>query len=294
MRTVQLDAFCEAHRLGDSFRRVIVEHYTPLAARLLNDSRHGARVIGVSGAQGTGKSTLADFLSLTFQTEARWRVAVLSLDDFYLSRVRREALSRSVHPLLSTRGPPGTHDPMLMHSYVQQLKNLGAGESLTLPRFDKARDDPAETASRPSAEGPVDAIIVEGWCVGIPAQDSGDLLEPVNDLEAHDDADGRWRTYVNGCLATDYARLFSLLDWLVYLHAPSMDAVLRWRLEQEDKLAATAAPGDPGIMNPSQVADFVRYFERLTRTGLELLPSLADVTLVLDDGHGVSETRYRS
>ncbi len=293
MRTRQLDAFCEQHRLGESFRRVVVGHYAPLAHRLLNVCRRGARVIGISGAQGTGKSTLADFLGLAFTAEAGWRVAVLSLDDFYLSRARREQLSRTVHPLLATRGPPGTHDPLRMRRHVQRLKDLGPGESLTLPRFDKARDNPADTATWPSVEGPVDAVIVEGWCLGIPAQNSSDLLEPVNELEARHDTDSRWRTHVNHCLAGGYARLFALLDCLVYLKAPSMDAVLRWRLEQEDKLAATTTPAAPGIMNAAQVADFIQYFERLTRAGIERLPAIADATLTLDDAHGVSETRYR-
>ena len=37
-------------------------------------------------------------------------VAVLSLDDLYLTRAQRQRLALDVHPLLATRGPPGSHD----------------------------------------------------------------------------------------------------------------------------------------------------------------------------------------
>lgn len=65
-------------------------------------------VWGLSALQGTGKSTLAAQLAQAAQREGL-RSAVLSLDDFYLTRAARQALARQVHPLLVTRGPPGTH-----------------------------------------------------------------------------------------------------------------------------------------------------------------------------------------
>jgi len=37
-------------------------------------------------------------------------VEVLSLDDFYLGHAARLQLARDIHPLLATRGVPGTHD----------------------------------------------------------------------------------------------------------------------------------------------------------------------------------------
>jgi D-glycerate 3-kinase len=87
------------------------------------------------------------------------------------------------------------------------------------------------------------------------------------------DADGRWRRYVNERLRTDYAAVFAELDALVFLRAPSFEAVLRWRLEQEQKLAAAATGEAAGIMNESEVAAFIRYFERITRNNLEAVGS---------------------
>ena len=224
---------------------------------------------------------------------ADWSVAVLSMDDFYFSRAQRLELSRRVHPLLATRGPPGTHDTDSMQRFLQRLKNLDPGEKLALPRFDKAQDDSAATATWPTVVGPLDAIILEGWCLGVPPQQPRELLEPVNDLEACDDSDGRWRSYVNSRLEDDYAQFFSRLDRLILLQAPDMDAVLRWRGEQEKKLAARASPGKPGVMNEAQLRTFAQHFERLTRVAIKKLPAIADVTFVLERTHGIKASRYR-
>ena len=38
------------------------------------------------------------------------RAAILSLDDIYLSGADRLQRANTIHPLLATRGVPGTHD----------------------------------------------------------------------------------------------------------------------------------------------------------------------------------------
>ncbi|WP_337244271.1 hypothetical protein [Luteimonas sp. gir] len=84
-----------------------------LVARVLDDAlRHGARVLGISGLQGTGKSTLATQLAAAGRARGL-AIAVLSLDDLYLDHRARQRLARTVHPLLATRGPPGTHEVAL-------------------------------------------------------------------------------------------------------------------------------------------------------------------------------------
>ncbi len=286
--------FCEARGLPDSFRHTAA-CYVPLARWLIEAPwREGPLIVGISGAQGTGKSTMAEFFAAELEDAADWSVAVLSMDDFYLSRAERLELSREVHPLLATRGPPGTHDCEMMRRYMRRLRRLGHEESIALPRFDKARDDRAPPTTWPRATGPLDAIILEGWCLGVPPQDAGGLVTPINDLEARRDSDARWRTHVNDRLRDDYARVFSKLDRLIFLQAPDMSVVLRWRTEQERKLAARTAPGEPGIMNESQLLEFVQHFERLSRVAMSRLPELADATLLLDSSHEVRETRFRS
>ena len=181
----------------------------------------------------------------------------------------------------------------MLRDCLDRLRRLGAGDRCRLPRFDKATDDRAPESSWPEIEGPVDLVILEGWCVGSVAEPDAALGAPVNALEETKDPDGRWRRYVNGRLASDYAAVFENLDALVFLQAPSFDAILRWRIEQERKLAATTMPHAPGIMSDDQVRDFIQYFERITRNSLETVRSNADIVLELDEYHDCVASHYR-
>ena len=253
----------------------------------------GALVLGINGAQGTGKSTLSDFLADYLAAEFDRLTAVLSLDDLYLTRAERQALARTVHPLLATRGVPGTHDVGLGIHVLDALRVLGAGEQLALPRFDKGADDRRPVADWPLVAGPLDLVIFEGWCVCSAAAPVADLDEPVNALEAGQDADGAWRRYVNGQLAKTYPALFSRVDALVFLAAPGFEAIRRWRLDQETKLIEAQGKGTSRVMSEAGVLHFIEHFERITRRDLESMPSRADVVLRLDDGHNVSSASYR-
>lgn len=287
---MRIEQFEREHRLPAEFRELAGTHFTLLAHWV--DLRHEpgrTLLLGINGAQGTGKSTLADFLRLTLASAAGWRVACLSIDDFYLTRDEREQLAQEIHPLLRTRGVPGTHDIAMLADCMQRLRELGAGETLALPRFDKATDDRAPVDTWPTVTGPVDLIILEGWCVGSRPQTNAELEAPVNALERDRDPDGTWRRFVNAKLASDYAKLFRQLDALVFLQAPDFDAVYRWRLEQERKLPA----GAPAAMNEVQIAEFIRYFERLTRANLAQLPDIADAVLQFDDAHRCTRSCYR-
>ncbi len=290
----QLDRFITEHGLPDSFRSTATNFYEPLAAwlrrRMANDSPF---LLGISGAQGTGKSTLAAYLALAIGDSDEHDVAVLSIDDFYLTRAERRELAQTVHPLLATRGVPGTHDIPMLRECLARLRRLGPGEQFHLPRFDKATDDRADRPSWPAVTGPVGLIILEGWCVGSVAQPDAELEVPVNVLEAQGDPDGRWRQYVNERLRRDYARLFRELDAVVFLQAPGFEAILRWRIEQERKLAASAAGHAGAVMSDEQVREFIRHFERITRNNLDAVGSNADIVLELDEYHDCVASHYR-
>jgi len=289
----QIDAFIAKHRLPHSYRSMIDDHYAPLVAWLVEKCESNRpTVLGINGAQGSGKSTLADFIGIALVEGVGWNVAVMSIDDFYLTKDERRRLGDDVHPLLATRGVPGTHDLDLLNLTLDQLRNLGPGDEYCFPRFDKARDDRAAADTWPTVSGPIDLVILEGWCVGSSAQTEAALTHPVNDLERADDAAGVWRRYVNDQLTGPYAGLFSRLDLLVFMQVPSFEAVYRWRLEQERKLA-DRSNGD-AIMNDTHVATFIQHFERITRHNLESLPGVADVVLELDDSHGCVRTMVKS
>lgn len=283
--------FIKAHSLPAEFAITAGRHYLPLADWLSRRARSAAPfLLGINGAQGTGKSTLAQFLKVALH-EVGQSAAVLSIDDFYLSKSSREVLATEVHPLLRVRGVPGTHDAALMHRTLKDLRLLKAGETLCVPAFDKANDDRAADSEWTRIEGPLDAVILEGWCVGTPPQPDSELQQPINGLEAAEDRDGRWRGYVNDCLRECYAPIFAGLDALCYLQIPDFEVVPLWRAEQERKLAASR-PGR-GIMRDAEIVQFVQYFERLTRVALTTLPRTADVVLELARDHTVIASRYR-
>jgi D-glycerate 3-kinase len=276
-----LDALLERERLPASYADFVATVLRPLAARLSHQARQTPLLMGLCGAQGSGKSTAAAALAQLLR-EADIPTVVLSIDNFYLTHAQRTHLARTVHPLLQTRGVPGTHDVPLLRSTLTALQ---AGEQPLLPRFDKAHDDrvPENQWHRPTE--PTRVVLLEGWCVGARPEPPQSLATPVNALERDEDTDGRWRGYVNEALTSSYRPLFDRLHPLVLLAAPSFDVVYHWRLEQEHKLRDRLhreGGGDARVMDDAQVARFIAHYERVTRHILVEMPNRADVVIALD------------
>lgn len=231
-------------------------------------------LIGIAGAQGSGKTTLARLAA------ERLGAAHLSLDDVYLTKAEREAKGRAVHPLFAVRGPPGTHDLVLLESTVAALRAAGTDHRTPLPSFDKLADDRRPEADWPVFAGRPSAVLVDGWCLGATAQAKADLVAPINALERERDGQGVWRRAVNTELAGPYAALFARFDAILFLKAPSFDAVLDWRCEQEAGLLGLS-PADLPPERRAELAVFIQAFERITR---HMLAGgvRADVTIALD------------
>jgi D-glycerate 3-kinase len=274
--------FLQRNQLPDSYLDSANKWFSPLVAEFKNPQQP-AIIIGINGTQGSGKSTLADYLC-TVLGEQGLNCVSLSLDDFYLTRAERKTLAVDVHPLLKTRGVPGTHDVALALQTIDSLRK-GAGETL-IPRFDKSTDDRHLEADWDLVSGPVDVIIFEGWCVGAKPQPQAELAEPVNNLEAERDADGIWRNFFNSALTTDYQPLFDSIDKLIMLRAPSFDTVFNWRLEQEQKMITRLEEQNnidrSGVMSEAQIAEFIAHYQRITEFSLVEMPSRADHLFQLD------------
>lgn len=243
-------------------------------------ARHTSNVtllVGVNGAQGSGKSTLAAWLADELDAHD-CSTAILSLDDFYLPKAERQKLGGRIHTLCRTRGVPGTHDCGLLGATIDLLSNASPAGRTALPHFDKLADDRQSVwgvfIGRP------DVIVLEGWCVGIRAEDLPVYSGPINELEAQSDPHGVWYQWSLTALTRDYAPLWDKLDMLVSIEVPGIETVIASRFRQEQGLEATT--GRKG-MDRAAVQRFVQHYERFTRAGWAAMPERADLLFRRDD-----------
>ncbi len=280
--------FLIAQNLPSCLSNELTRFYLPLAAWLAAQVKNSEPLmIGVNGAQGSGKSTLCTLLAELLEKEFSLRCCVLSIDDLYLTRAERQEKAQRIHPLLMTRGVPGTHDVELGLQLFDQLRNATASSCTPIPRFDKATDDRGPEHLWDVFSGRPDLVLFEGWCVGAVAQDEALLEESVNPLEVSEDADNVWRCYVNQCLKEDYPSLFAPLDLLLMLKIPHWEMVMRWRSKQEEQLAVRRSGG--GVMDKAALQRFVMHYERLTRHQLIEMPARADLVFELNEEQRVVE-----
>jgi D-glycerate 3-kinase len=250
------------------------------------DKRYAARIdrsdrpflLGISGLQGSGKSTDARALA-RHATDRGCPSITLSLDDVYLTRTERLRLAHDVHPLLATRGVPGTHDIGLLEETLDRLGRATPAQPAAIPRFDKGKDDREPLSAWPTVDTPPRLIVLEGWCLGVPAEDSAALAQPVNALERDEDPDGRWRRWVNERLA-GYASLWRRIDALVVLQAPDWSVVRAWRDQAEQPLRERH---EAHAMDKDALDRFLQYYERISRHALATLPAIADCCIRLDE-----------
>ena len=275
------EASAEVRACYESLDAGAPDDYRQLAALLVDDWRsRGVAAAGIGGGQGAGKSTLGKLIEAAGEALGA-RVVVLGLDDFYLTRAERRRLASAVHPLLATRGPPGTH---AVGELRRAIAACGQSGEVRVPRFDKGADD---RAGFRTLRGPADVVVVEGWCVGATAA-VGSVDAAGNSLEREQDAQGHWRRHVERALRGEYAQLNAQLDAIVFLQVPDMDAVRRWRLRQEGERPAAQR------MTEAQVFHFVAHYERVTLRMLATLPKTADVVVELDAAHRVAGLRFQT
>lgn len=274
-------------QLPDNFIQVVERIYLPLLEIILNNKTQSPLFISINGAQGTGKSTLNKFLKHLIEAKTGGIAADISLDDFYATRQQRQRLATEIHPLLMTRGVPGTHDLDLMTS---TLNTLLEGKTCTVPRFDKAMDDRLEKSQWSNYKKPVEFILFEGWCNNSPFQTEEQLIEPVNELEASEDPECIWRNYANEQLKLYQQKIFQHADINLMLKAPDFEQIYQWRSLQEDKLRQKiASVNKTRIMTANELKRFIQHYERISRHTLAHLPISADIVIPVNTDHSITE-----
>ena len=189
--------------------------------------------LGLSGGQGSGKTTTAGIIKIILKKFFKRRVYVGSIDDFYKTFKNRKKMSEKIHPLFRTRGVPGTHDVNLINKFFVSIKRKKF-KKIKLPKFQKASDDRMKKKNWFNIKKKPEIVILEGWCVGAKPQTNSLIKKPVNILEKYEDKDLKWRRYVNEKLKKEYKKFFSMIDNLIFIKIPNFSVVFKWRLLQEN------------------------------------------------------------
>ena len=241
----------EARLPADPLRERRIHHlYVPTLLWILGECVRGPRrpvVVGLSAPQGSGKTTLVREL-LPLLSDAGVQVAAVSIDDFYLPREEQVRLAQehSGNRILEHRGAPGTHDVALGEATLERLRHLGPGETMGVPRYDKTlhggRGDRSPVANWPKVTGPLDLVMLEGWCVAFRPVSGVALANPA--LEP-----------VNAYLAR-YVRWQRQIDALLVWSAKELEQIVGWRVEAEERSRAEGRPG----LDRASIEDYIRRF----------------------------------
>ena len=246
----------------------------------INNSKDNKFII--AGSQGAGKSTLAKIFKLVLENAYKKKVMLLSIDDYYLSKNKRNKLSKNIHPLLITRGVPGTHDIVALKNDIINFQKKKF--PINTPRFNKLKDD---ISSKKNIIKNAEILLLEGWCCGSPSINKKYLFQNINRLETIFDKNKKWRQYYNSQLTKGYKKVFSLFDQQIYIQPPSFSYILKWRYAQEKNNALKTRNKD--FMNKKDLQKFIQHYEKLTKWMMKTMPAKADILIKIDSNQKIKK-----
>ncbi|MFL2878842.1 MAG: uridine kinase [Candidatus Pelagibacter sp.] len=250
-------------------------------------------IVGLAGGQGTGKTTISSIIKMILEKYFKFNVFKISIDDFYKTRKDRLKLSKNIHPLLMTRGVPGTHDIKLIVDFFKKVLKRKFSP-ISLPKFDKSIDDRVRRQNWYKIKKKPNIVILEGWCVGSSAQKLKNLRKPINSLEKNMDQKLKWRKYVNNQLNSQYKTMHKMLDSFLYLKAKDFSLLRRWRLKQEKKLSLkNKNKKNSKIMSKNEVLNFMMTYQRITEHMFKEVPKFASMVLTLNQNHQIKNIKYK-
>ena len=247
--------------------------------------------LGISGGQGSGKTTVANILKIILKNFFKREVYVISIDNFYKTLKDRNKMSKKIHPLLLTRGVPGTHELRLVKIFFRKIKKKNFIK-FKLPKFNKALDNRDKKKNWIMIKKKPEIVIFEGWCIGARPQSNYLIKKPVNILEKNEDKNFTWRKYVNGKLKKEYKNFFSIIDDLIFIKIPNFKMVFKWRLLQENKLRKKVY-FKKKIMSYHEIKKFIMFYERITLQMVKDLSKSASAVMFLTKSQKIKKVQFR-
>jgi D-glycerate 3-kinase len=299
-----VEKFCREEHIPGSLERELWGIYLPLAqwiiqrASRVRQARTGAYLLGINGAQGSGKSTINHILQLILRSGFQRKVVGFSIDDLYDTYQRRQQKGREISPILARIRGPGTHD---LDLGIEILDRLIDGKATRIPRFDKSlannQGDRVPTSGWLEVTEAQDIVLFEGWNVG-EAPFLQDQHEERFEKLRHADGFRAWRDYYITALADaerGYAALFDRLDDLVmirihdfaevYANREQAEAKLRRRIARDESEGRVTA--GMSAMTQAEVRTFVDHYEPWTQHMLQEMPARADLVFWMGAGHRI-------
>ncbi|TDZ49607.1 putative kinase mug58 [Colletotrichum trifolii] len=275
----------------------VLQHILP-AVQSHKTKSSGLFILGLSGLQGSGKSTWATALTETLNAKHGVKTRTLSLDDLYHDHDQLVALRESNpgNGLLRSRGQPGTHDEVLAKRFFDEVtRGSESSEPIPWPAFDKSlfsgeggRVPLTEWDSVPRRP-PLEVLIFEGWCLGFQPL-SPEAVEQkwkrATELETSKGAQSEENQLSTTTLAGHRLEHLLLInknlerycesfmgpwrfDAFIHLSTDQLVNVYHWRLDQERALREKKGAG----MADQEVVRFVQgympayelYLDKLTQ-----------------------------
>ncbi|KAF5659003.1 ATP-binding pantothenate kinase [Fusarium heterosporum] len=266
-------------------------------------------VLGLSGLQGSGKSTWAAALSQALSTQHDLKNRSLSLDDLYHDHPELIAL-REANPnngLLQTRGQPGTHDEVLAKEFFDQVLGRCGGErkAVKWPTYDKSLHSgqggrvPIEDWEEVALGQDLDVLIFEGWALGFQPLSEEQVTKKWERAKVSETKQSEDWALTNTLATHDLSHLLLInenlkrycdtfagpqhFDGFVHLSTDRLAQVYEWRLDQERALRQHK----PG-MTDEQVIQFVKGYMPAYELFLERLQN-ENLFQGLGGGEGVKK-----
>lgn len=258
----------------ESISHILTHYELYKEDRLKRGLKRQPMIVGVSGCQGSGKTTLCDTLVHLLKEEPyNLRVVNFSLDDLYLKHKDQVTLSQRYpnNPLYGQRGQAGSHDLHLAHETFEKLLDSKSGSRVPIPVYDKSlnqgQGDRLDESQWKYPLAPFDIILFEGWMLGFkPVLEINQPFQYTSRITVQD------AQVMNDKLKQYEEEIYPYFDIFIHLSPVELSQVYQWRLQQEHHMKATR--GVNGLSD-EQVKDFVEtympayelYLPRLDKVG---------------------------